>query len=177
MWPFWPKSEFKRMSSGEPSKFVREINGRLHSITEIRDKAGKLISHVASPLKVELKFEDVVQLIVGALVLGVPIALTEEVWDLGDTLPAGRLYLIAGLSLVINGFFVKMLFYRDNLAEYWVDFIKRVFTAYGIALLVALMLLGLFDMGLLEDPVLALRRAVIIAFPASFAATAVDFIR
>ena len=70
-----------------------------------------------------------------------------------------------------------MLFYRDNLGEYWVDFLKRVFAAYTVALLVSLSLLALFDMGPLEDPVLALRRAVIIAFPASFAAITVDYIR
>ncbi len=165
------------MMKEKHNQIVEEIDGRLHSIREVRDEAGELISRITTPLKVELKFEDIVQLIGGALMLAVPIALTEEVWILGDTLPAGRIFLITGLSLVINGFFIKMLFYRDNLGEYWVDFLKRVFAAYTVALLVSLSLLALFDMGPLEDPVLALRRAVIIAFPASFAAITVDYIR
>ena len=109
--------------------------------------------------------------------LGVPVALTEEVWMLGETLPAGRIFMIFVVSFLINAFYVKMLFYRDNLSEYPLDFVKRVCAAYGVALLVALLLLTLFDMGPLEDPILALRRAVIIAFPASFAAISVDYIR
>ena len=156
---------------------IQEINGRLHSIHDVRDAAGKLITQIASPLKVELKLEDVAQLIGGAFMLGVPVALTEEVWILGETLPAGRIFMIFVVSFLVNAFFVKMLFYRDNLAEYPLEFIKRVCAAYGVALLVALLLLTLFDMGPLEDPILALRRAVIIAFPASFAAISVDYIR
>jgi len=37
----------------EQTNAVQEIDGRLHSINEIRDEAGKLISRVASPLRVE----------------------------------------------------------------------------------------------------------------------------
>lgn len=159
------------------NEVVEEIDGRLHTIRDIHDEAGKLLTQIATPLRAQLKFEDIVQLIGGALMLGVPVALTEEVWILGETLPTARIYLIVGLSLLINGVFIKILFYPGNLSEYPVEFIKRVCAAYVVALLVSLLLLALFDMGPLDDPVLALRRAVIIAFPASFAATTVDYIR
>jgi uncharacterized membrane protein len=161
----------------QKEKTTRLIDGRLHSIHEIRDKAGELISHIATPLRVELKREDIAQLIAGAIMLGVPVALTEEVWVLGEMLPASRIWMIAVGSILINAFYVKMLFYRDNLAEYPFQFINRVLASYAAALLVALVLLTMFDMGPLQDPMLALRRAVIIAFPASFAAISVDYIR
>ena len=161
----------------QEEKITRTINGRLHSIHEIRDRAGELISQIATPLRVELKLEDIAQLIAGAIMLGVPVALTEEVWVLGETLPASRIWMIAVGSILVNAFFVKMLFYRDNLAKYPIQFISRVLASYTAALLVALVLLAMFDMGPLQDPMLALRRAVIIAFPASFAAISVDYIR
>lgn len=156
---------------------VFRVDGRLHVVDEIRNAAGELITQIASPMRVELKFEDIVQLIVGSLMLGVPVALSEEAWNLGATLPASRIYMIAGFTIMLNAFFIKMLFYRDNLPEYRLDFIKRVCAAYIVALLMALLLLAMFDKGLLEDPILAMRRAVIIAFPASFAATTVDYMR
>jgi uncharacterized membrane protein len=163
-------------AKNEPSN-VHLVDGRLHTIEEIRDASGKLIANIASPLRVEVKWEDLVQLFAGALMLGAPVAFTEEVWVLGETLPPGRIVLIFFLSILINGFFVKMLFYRNNLSQYRVEFIKRVCAAYAVPLLVALLLLALIDQGPLDDPLLALRRAVIIAFPASFAAIALDYIR
>ena len=105
------------------------------------------------------------------------VALTEEVWVLGETLPGYRIMLIALASVVTLAFFIKALFYAEYSQEYRVEFVKRVVAAYTITLLVALILLFLIDKGPIEDPVLTLNRAVIIAFPASFAATAVDYIK
>jgi uncharacterized membrane protein len=158
---------------------IQRIDGRLHSIDEIRSEAGELLSRVASPLRVEFKPEDIAQLIVGALMLGVPVALTEEVWNLGEVLSPQRILMIVAVSLAVNAFFVKALFYpkKTDLSEYRYQFIMRVVTAYTIALLTALLLLELIGMGLFFDPVLALKRAVIVALPASFAATVVDYIR
>jgi uncharacterized membrane protein len=163
----------------EETQSTQRINGRLHSIDEIRSEAGELLSRVASPLRVEFKPGDITQLIVGALMLGVPVALTEEVWNLGEALSPLRIFMIVAVSLAVNSFFVKALFYpkQTDLSEYRYQFIMRVFAAYAIALLTALLLLDIIGMGFLTDPVLAIKRAVIIALPASFAATAVDYIR
>jgi uncharacterized membrane protein len=166
-------------SKEKQTQGIRRIGGRLHSIDEIRNEAGELLSRVASPLRVEFKLEDVAQLIVGALMLGAPVALTEEVWNLGEALSLGRILMIVAVSLTVNAFFVKVLFYpkQTDLSEYRYQFIKRVIASYTIALLTALLLLDLIGMGLFIDPLLALKRAVIVALPASFAATAVDYIR
>ena len=161
----------------QKSQRIRRIDGRLHTIEEVRDEAGKLITQIASPLKVELCWGDIAQLIVGAFMLGVPVALTEEVWDLGASLPTYRIIGIAIMSVLVNAFFVKVLFYGDRWREFLGEFCKRVLASYGITLIVSLLLLEIIDMGLLADPALAIRRAVIIALPASFAATAVDYIR
>jgi uncharacterized membrane protein len=166
------------MASGNnTARDIRRIGGRLHVIDEIRDEAGKAITRLASPLHVELRWQDLVQLFAGALMLATPIAVTEEVWDLGESLSAGNILLIAGLSFLVNAFFVKILFYPGDLPGYRFEYFKRIVASYSIALLTALLLLELFDKGLIDDPVVALKRAVIIALPASFAATAVDYIR
>ncbi len=68
---------------------IERRDGRLHSIQEIRDRAGRVVSQVATPLKVELHGEDIAQLVAGACVMAIPIAFTEEVWTLGSTLSSG----------------------------------------------------------------------------------------
>ena len=162
----------------ETVKRVERRDGRLHSIHEIRDKTGRVVSHVATPLKVELHADDITQLVAGACVMAIPIAFTEEVWNLGSTLGADRIVLVALTSLVTLGFFVRSLFYPGKqLGEYRVDFIKRVSVGYLVTLVVASILLILINKGPLDDFPLALKRAVLIAFPASFAATAVDYIK
>lgn len=54
-------------------------------------------------------------------------------------------------------------------------FIRRVLSTYFVTLLIAsLLLIGVDRMELFTDPVVGLKRAILVAFPACFAATAVD---
>lgn len=157
---------------------VERRNGRLHSIQEVRDSAGKLLSQVAKPLQVEFHGDDIAQLVAGACALAIPVAFTEEVWTLGSTLSSGRIVLVALATVLSLAFFVRSLFYPGkNLHEYRFEFVKRVIASYLTTLAVAMLLLILIDKGPFDDLALGLKRAVLIAFPASFAATAVDYIK
>jgi len=62
----------------------RRIGGQVYAIQEIRDEAGRLIDTVTKPLKVEFRLRDVGQLLAGAFMMGIPVALAEEVWVLRD---------------------------------------------------------------------------------------------
>ena len=157
---------------------IERRNGRLHSIHEVRDSAEGLLSQLAEPLQVELHGNDIAQLVAGACALAIPVAYTEEVWGLGSTLSSERILLVALASVVSLSFFVRSLFYPGrDLHEYRFEFVKRVLASYLTTLTVAMLLLILIDKGPFDDLALALRRAVLIAFPASFAATAVDYIK
>jgi uncharacterized membrane protein len=127
-------------------------------------------------LRVEFNLEDVGQLIAGAFVMALPLALAEEVWDLGASLSTTRIMMIFLLSVITLAIFVWALFYGNHAAEYKGHFLRRVVTAYLVTFLVSLILLMLFDKAPLDDPGLAINRAIIVAFPVAFAATAVDFI-
>ena len=132
---------------------------------------------MAEPLQVELHGNDIAQLVAGACALAIPVAFTEEVWVLGSTLSSGRIVLVALATVLSLAFFVRSLFYPGkNLHEYRAEFVKRVIASYLTTLAVAMVLLVLIDKGPFEDLAVAMRRAVLIAFPASFAATAVDYI-
>jgi uncharacterized membrane protein len=66
---------------------VQRIAGRLLRIVPILDAAGKIIQYVVSPLRVELRRRDIMQILVGSSILAIPVGFTEETWDLGVTLP------------------------------------------------------------------------------------------
>ncbi len=167
------------MSSSEKdeSVSVRRIDGRLLSVRELKDASGKIIGTVTKQLKVEFKMDDVFQLVVGALVMAIPIAYAEEVWVLGETLTAGRIFLVSAASVVTLAVFVWSLFYDRHIGEYKADFAKRVMVAYLVTLGIALGVLLLIDKAPIDDLSLVMRRAVLVAFPAAFAAAAVDYIK
>ena len=134
-----------------------------------------MVDRLIKPLMVEVELRDVVQIIVGALVLAIPVALAEEVWNLGETMLPWNTALIALVSIGITGLFVYALFYRQHLRVYRREYLKRVATVYGVTLASsALVLVLIGKLPLIEAPAVAISRTVIVAFAGSFAATVVD---
>jgi len=161
----------------DPTEGTYRVDGRLHLIHHLRDEAGNRITTVTGPLKVEFRLDDLGQLLAGACVMALPVALTEEVWDLGEKLSMGRTLIIMAVSILTLAGFIWGLFYGKRINEYIGHFFKRVISAYVVTFLVALLLLFLFDQAHLNDLRVTLTRAVIVAFPASFAATVMDYLK
>jgi len=161
----------------ESATATHRVDGRLHLIHHVRDAAGNRITTVTGPLKVEFRIEDFCQLVAGACVMALPVALTEEVWNLGASLSTGRTLLILAVSIFTLAGFIWGLFYGKRIGEYKGHFFKRVLSAYVVTFMVALLLLFLFDKAPLDDLRVALTRTVLVAFPASFAASAMDFLK
>lgn len=119
--------------------------------------------------------EDAIQVAIGSFALAVPIAFSEEAWKLGETLPFGNLFLVFTLSIIFLGFFAYEIVFQGNIKYRVPIFISRIFIAYFIAAcVVALVLLALNKFPLLADPVIALKRLIIITMPASMGAIIVD---
>jgi uncharacterized membrane protein len=161
----------------ESSSKMHRVDGRLHLVHQVTDDKGNRIATVTGPLKVEFRLEDLGQLLAGACVMALPVALTEEVWDLGETLASGRTLLILGFSVLALAGFIWGLFYGNRIVEFRGHFLKRAISAYVVTFLVALLLLFLFDKAPMDDLRVTFTRTILVAFPASFAATVVDFLR
>ena len=120
-------------------------------------------------------FRDVVEIALGACVMAFPTATTEEVWKLGAELELGRLLYFSLASLFFLAVLIYGLHSHDGDRIDWLTFAKRVATTYFLTLLIsALLLLGLDQLVFFSDPLTGLKRTILVAFPASFAATAVD---
>jgi uncharacterized membrane protein len=120
---------------------------------------------------------DIAEIVIGSLVLAFPVAVTEEVWNLGAELSLGRTLVIWLSSLVFVSFFVQTAYRHDFSFASQKQLLARVGTVYGLTLLLsAAVLLAVDRLPLLTETMVAFKRAIIVAFPASFAATVVDSI-
>ena len=157
---------------------IKRIGGYLHRLSPILDSTGKVVNYVTTPLMVELKPRDVMQIIVGASILAIPVGFTEETWNLGERLPLNNVLALAIISLVFIALFVYFNFYRFQLKGYVFEYIKRVVAIYVISLIIVGMLLSLIDKcpwG--TDNILALKRIIIVAFPSSMSAAISDTLK
>ena len=126
-------------------------------------------------MKFSFNFEDASQIFVGAFALAVPISFSEEAWRLGETLPFLNLLMLFMLALIFLGTFTYQSVFQKDIHSRQMAFISRIVIAYVMtALVVALVLFCLNKLPLLENPVVSLKRVVVIAMPASMGAIVVD---
>jgi len=167
------------MTSRNPIKTKSEIiRSAGKEIVMIYDNAGNLLHKIINPLGLKFYLHDAVQMIVGAAILAIPVALTEETWKFGETLPPANIAGFSALSILFIAAFLYYNNYRGCEREFRREFWKRLFATYAFSLLVSALLLTLFERApWATDFLLAIKRAVIVAFPASMSAAAADMIK
>lgn len=156
-------------------KEIKRINGNLYQILIVKDDQGKELQRINIPLKVELRVHDVLEILVGASILAVPVAFTEEVWNMGDQLPWFNVLLLSGIALLFLGSFIYFTSYRAHLKMFRNEYFKRTFTTFLLSVIVVGLLLTVVDKcPWVTDFDLAMKRTLIGAFPASLSATVTD---
>jgi uncharacterized membrane protein len=128
-----------------------------------------------APRSTQIKMHDVAQLVVGALVLGFPVAVTEEVWDLSESLPWTSIIPVIAWSIFVLGGFIYYLHHQGGRIGTKTEFASRLLLSYGLTLVCCAIALALVDkFPIFGEPETAIKRVILVAFPASFAATVVD---
>ena len=162
-------------SPNKPKTSVQRIGGYLHKVIPIVDSTGKIISHAVSPLKVELRKRDIMQVLVAASILSVPVAFTEETWILGQEMALANVILLGAISIVFIALHVYFNFYRRYLKGNVSEYVKRVIAIYVLSFLVVGGLLSIIGKAPWQtNTLLAIKRTVIVTFPASMSATVSD---
>ena len=119
--------------------------------------------------------QDLSQIIIGSFALAVPISFSEEAWRLGESLPLINLVLVFLLSIGFLTLFAYENVFQGKIFHRIIVFILRILFAYIIAILVvALVLISLNKLPLFSEPLLAIKRLIIIGMPASMGAIIVD---
>ena len=156
-------------------KFVHRVDGQLYESFIIKDDEGNKLQQIDIPLKVELKIQDVLEIMVGASILAVPVAFTEEVWNMGDELGWINIIMLNSVCLIFMGSFMYFKGYRNRLSLYRKEYLKRLFSTFFLSILIVAILLTIVDKcPWLTDSSLAVKRVLIGSFPASMSATVTD---
>jgi len=157
---------------------VKRINGYLKEVVTFFDSSGKPLSQVMNPLMVELKPRDILQIFVGAFLVSAPLCFTEEVWTLSVELKKSNVYALGFISTITVALFIYFNFYRYRLKGNVVEFAKRVFATYAITASSIVLILLLIDKFPFEaSPFIAIKRVIIIGFPALFGAVISDYLK
>ena len=163
--------------TSKPGITTQRIAGRLHRVVPILDAAGDVIHFAVKPLMVELRVSDLMQILVGAAILAIPVGFTEETWRLGEMLPLPNVLALGTISVLFIAAFVYFNIYRNALRGHEFEYAKRVVAIYGLSLVVVGLLLTLIQQcpwGI--NNLLAVKRVVIVAFPASMSAAVADMV-
>jgi len=126
-------------------------------------------------------FKDVLQVIIGASILAVPVGFTEETWTLGTILPLPNIigFMVLSVFFISTFTFYHYFKHKPKLTKsHWSEFWKRVFFTYVLAFIVVTIILVLIDKApWIKEPLLAFKRTVIVTFPASMSAAVADTLK
>ncbi|THB75765.1 MAG: DUF2391 family protein [Desulfobulbaceae bacterium] len=122
-----------------------------------------------------LNLEDISQISIGAFAIAVPISFSEEAWKLGESLPKANLVFLFVLSIIFLSFFTYQTIFQGEVENRITVFVVRIIIAYFITgCIVALILFSIDKFPIVSEPVIALKRLIIISMPASMGAIIVD---
>lgn len=122
-----------------------------------------------------LNLEDISQIFIGAFAIAVPISFSEEAWKLGESLPNANLVFIFILSIFFLSFFAYQSIFQGEVENRIAVFVIRIIIAYFItACIVALVLFSIDKFPIVSEPLIALKRLIVITMPASMGAIVVD---
>ena len=126
----------------------------------------------------EFHFKDMLQVIIGASILAIPVGFTEETWRLGESLPLLNIMLLMVLSIFFVAIFTYYHYHHGQEESSWPVLFERVFLTYFFAFVVVSVLLTLINAApWTTDFLLAFKRAVIVTFPSTMSAAIVDVLK
>lgn len=154
---------------------IQRIHGDLYQVFTIMDDQGKVVQHIDMPLRVEMRIKDFLEMIVGSSILAVPVAFTEEVWNMGDQLHWINAIALSLVGILFMAGFVYYSAYQKHFKMFRGEFVKRVLSTFLLsAIIVGFLLTIVGKCPWLTDFDVALKRTLIGAFPASLSATVTD---
>ena len=122
-----------------------------------------------------LMWRDITEIVVGSCLLAFPVSVTEEVWTISETLPFSRAIYLLIWSVIFIALFTYYRYFTGILKGHVGRFVIRVCAVYFVTMICSTtILLAVNQLMTAETASIAIKRVIIVSFPASFAATVVD---
>lgn len=118
--------------------------------------------------------EDFIQIVIGSSLLVAPIAFSEEAWNMSKSLPLINVFFLMSLSIFFISLYVYQGIFSANIHDRLSTYISRIFIDYLITLLVVFVILIALNKIPFDTPVIAIKRVIIIGFPASLVGVILD---
>lgn len=122
-----------------------------------------------------MNFEDVSQIVIGASVMAIPIAFSEELWRFGETLPSFNLTLLVLLSFIIQTLYIYSSLFQGKekstlliVSRVIINYIITFFTVSAI-----LFVLNRLSFNY-EEFIVGFKRILVLTFPASLGGVIID---
>ncbi len=144
-----------------------------------RGDSKNILEEVVDPFFHEFHLKDVLQVLIGASILAIPVGFTKEVWELGSSLPIANIFGFIFLSLIFISLFTYYHYHKEHgLKKHHKHFIKRIVLTYILAFFVVAVILGLIQKTPWQtDWILTFKRIVLVTFPASMSGAVADTIK
>lgn len=142
----------------------------------------KKLEDLIGPTVVEFDIHDLIQVIIGASIIAVPIAFTQETWAFGEVLPLLNIFIIMGLTIFFISIFTYFHYHKEHLhsnPKYHIfELVKRVAVTYVFSFIMVSLLLSLLQINSWgTDALLSFKRAVVVTFPSAMGAAISDTIK
>lgn len=104
-----------------------------------------------------------------------PVSFSEEAWRLGETLPALNLLMLSVITFFFLALYSYQGIFQGNIKSRTFQYIARIILAYLLTTaVVCVVLISIDKFPLLAEPIIALKRLIVISMPASMGAIIVD---
>jgi uncharacterized membrane protein len=146
--------------------------------TNRKKKEKNLLKEIVQPIVPKVKLKDVLQIIIGATILAIPVGFTEETWKLGESLHIINVLVLLVISILFIALFTYYHYHKVADKNYWGEFTKRVIFTYGLSFMIVALLLTLIGKAPWQtDIIVAFSRTAIITLPASMSASLADTLK
>ncbi len=126
----------------------------------------------------DFHLNDLMQVIIGATILAIPVGFSSEVWKISETIPIQNVAAIIGLSLMFLGIFTYYHYHNKlSVTKHWNVLVKRTLFTYIVSFLVVFVILTLIQKVSIFDLAIGLKRTVLITLPSSMSATIADTLK
>ena len=147
----------------------------------IGKRNAKDIINPINPIK-KFGVQDILQIIVGAFVLAVPVGFTQEVWELGEILPVFNTIIVIILTLFFITIFTYSHYHREHLHAnpkyHLAEIAKRVLSTYIISFIIVTILMSSIKITpLFINNIHSFNIIVLVTFPAAIGAVISDRIK
>lgn len=127
-----------------------------------------------STTETSFNFEDFIQIVIGSSLLVAPIAFSEEAWNMSKSLPLTNVVFLMILSIFFIGLYVFQGIFSGDIKHRIPVYISRIFIDYSITLFVVFIILIALNKIPFDTPIIAIKRVIIIGFPASLVGVVLD---